>query len=331
MVEFNYERNPNITEDDRTKANVAKYLKIMEEAPSDLDIIVFPEMTLNNMETAVETPEPNDKVVVCDAYPVDNIAKQISCAAKNFKRYVVINVVTKARCPDDDMIANDDPRDCAAREDGFSYYNTNIVFDRTGRLISRYRKFNLFGEEVDKPIKPSLIIFDTDFGVKFGQFICFDLMFRSPALELIRTAGVTDIVFPTMWYSELPFLTGVQVQQNWAYSNKVNLLAAGANNPEFGSTGTGIYAAQHGSLISVMEGRADTSLYTATVPKRTTLNSSPRKSQIKYTKNEMKPLKLKRDQLDKYEIRFREYTASPKLNLFPTFYCSGKPPNECRE
>lgn len=306
VVEFNYERNPNISEAVRTKSNIDKYVEIMENASSKLDIIVFPEMTLNNMETAVETPEPKDKVAPCDGYPVDNIIRRVSCAARSSQRYVVINIVTKALCPDEDMVANEDPRDCKSREDGFSYYNTNIVFDRNGTLISRYRKFDLFGEEVDKPSKPSLITFDTDFGVKFGHFICFDLMFRTPALELVRKENVTDIIFPTMWFSELPFLTAVQVQQNWAFANNVNLLAAGANRPEVGSTGTGIYAGKLGSLISVMEGKADTTVYTATVPKRdrTQVSATPR--QIKYTKNEMQPLKLKRDQLDKYEVRFRE-------------------------
>lgn len=320
VVEFNYERNADISEAVRTESNIGKYVKIMEDAPKDLDIIVFPEMTLNNMETAVETPDPRSNVAPCDGYSNENIVSRVSCAARTYNRYVVVNMVTKTPCPDADMLANEDPRDCKSRDDGFSYYNTNIVFDRNGTLISRYRKFNLFGEEVDKPFKPSLITFDTDFGVKFGHFICFDLMFRSPALELVRTQNVTDIIFPTMWFSELPFLTAVQVQQNWAFANKVNLLAAGANRPEVGSTGTGIYAAQFGSLVSVMEGKANTTLYTATVPKRDRPQATGTQKQVIYTKNEMQPLLLKRDQLEKYEIRFREFASFFKLELgFPTF------------
>lgn len=70
-----------------------------------------------------------------------------------------------------------------------------------------------------------------------------------------------------MWYSQLPFLTAVQVQQNWAFLNNVNLLGSGANNPTVGSTGTGIFAGRKGSLISVMEGTNETKLYTAIVPK----------------------------------------------------------------
>lgn len=139
----------------------------MENAPETLDIIVFPEMTLNQMQTAVEIPEPRDEVSPCDSvdYPEENLVKKISCSAKAYQRYVVVGVVTKVACPDEDMIAQNDPRNCTDRPDTMSYYNTNVVFDRNGTVISRYRKFNLYGEEVDKP-----------FGVTFGHFICFDIL-----------------------------------------------------------------------------------------------------------------------------------------------------------
>lgn len=309
VVEFNYVRGEDVNAVDALSSILAEYLAIMNDAPSTLDIIVFPEMTLNGMETAVEIPETSENVAPCDdeSFPVDNLVKQISCSAKRFYRYVVVNMVTKAKCPDAEMIANGDSRSCADRADGFSYYNTNVVFSRNGTLISRYRKFNLFGEKVDKPAKPAMVVFDTDFGVKFGHFICFDLMFRFPALELVHNLGVTDVIFPTMWFSELPFLTAVQVQQNWAYSNNVNLLAAGANNPSYGSTGTGIYAARKGSLISVMEGAGSSMLYTATVPKRGLGDSIQiTQNSVKYSILQMKDLKLKRDQLDRYHIKFRE-------------------------
>ncbi|KAG4065202.1 hypothetical protein HA402_007599 [Bradysia odoriphaga] len=152
-----------------------------------------------------------------------------------------------------------DPRKCTDRDDGFSYYNTNVVFDRIGTLISRYRKFNLFGERVDKPFKPSIAYFDTDFGVRFGHFICFDLQFRSPALELVRDYNITDIVFTSMWYSELPFLTAVQFQKYWVYSTDVNLLAAGSNNPGVASTRSGIYADERDHLFLLWKERTSLS------------------------------------------------------------------------
>lgn len=232
MVEFNYGLRPGLTSNQILEENINAYLEIMDNAPSNLDIIVFPESTLvYSILSAPEIPEPEDEISPCDVDGYADVIKRISCAAKNHQRYVVINLSTKAECPNAEMIAHGDTRNCSARADGQSYYNTNVVFDRKGVIISRYRKFNLFGESVDKPFKPSMATFDTDFGVKFGHFVCFDLMFRRPALELVRSMNVTDIIFPTMWFSELPFLTGVQVQQNWAHSNNANLLAAGANNP----------------------------------------------------------------------------------------------------
>jgi len=309
VVEFNYGSQRNITSDALLISNLRHYLEIMENAPSNLDIIVFPELTLNSFETALEVPEPEENISPCDngSFAIESTVKQISCAAKNFSRYVVINIVTKVICPDSDMIAQNDPRNCSDRNDGFSYYNTNIVFDRSGTVISRYRKFNLFGERVDKPYKPSMVYFDTDFGVRFGQFICFDLQFRYPALELVRTYNITDIVFPSMWYSELPFLTAVQLQKYWAYVNNVNLLAAGSNNPAVASTGTGIYAGSKGSLISVMERTNNSTLYTATVPKRGIGDHIQINEQIvQYTNLEMASLDLWRDQLEPYSIRFLE-------------------------
>lgn len=312
MVEFNYVRDSSVSETVSVAAILVKYLEMMQSAPSTLDVIVFPEMTFNGMQTAVEIPKPTDRISPCNdaSFPDESLVKQISCSAKNHQRYVVVNMVTKVACPDSDMIANNDPRNCSDRADGMSYYNTNVVFDRSGTLISHYRKYNLFGESVDKPFKPAAVWFDTDFGVRFGHFICFDLMFRSPALDLVRYEGITDIIFPTMWFSELPFLTAVQAQQHWAYTNNVNLLAAGANNPGFGSTGTGIYAGKRGSLASVMQGSADSKLYTATVPKIGLGDDvAITQNAIHYTKEEMAPLTLKRDQLDRYSIRFRKISS----------------------
>lgn len=112
---------------------------------------------------------------------------------------------------------------------------------------------------------PEIVTFDTDFGVTFGTFICFDILFATPALNLTRKEGVTHIVYSTAWFSEIPFLTGesrddnyfntkrdqrmirrcfvsaAQTQFAWAYAEDVNLLAAGYSKPSAGNTGSGIY------------------------------------------------------------------------------------------
>lgn len=274
------------------------------------DIMVFPEMTLNAMETAVEIHEPEDKVSPCNdtSYESENLVKKLSCAAIENNFYLVVNMITKAKCPDPEMTANKDPRDCKDREDGFSYYNTNVVFDRTGVIISRYRKFNLFGESVDRPYKPQLATFSTDFGVTFGHFICFDIAFRYPAAEMVRTMNLTDIIFPTMWFGELPYLTAVQVQQNWAHSLDVNLLGSGANFPPVGSGGSGIFGGKKGAYTLDMSGTNVTKVLKATVYKKIPANENVEitRNINRSSKDEMKGLKLKRDQLDVYDYSFLE-------------------------
>lgn len=196
----------------KTAASLESFLNIINSPEAnELDIIVFPESTLNTRETAEYVPEPVDRIAPCDDAKYDIIMRNISCAAKNRKMYIVINLTEKSDCPNAAMISQNDPRACSSNN--LNKYNANIVFDRNGVVISRYRKFNLFGEAgINTTLVADHSTFTTDFNVTFGHFICFDLMFKVPAQELLSEYGVRDIIFPTMWFSELPFLTGVYIQ-----------------------------------------------------------------------------------------------------------------------
>ncbi|KAG5673214.1 hypothetical protein PVAND_003278 [Polypedilum vanderplanki] len=316
VVELNVSPRPDFERNSTqwTKQQLSQYLEILHTLPEDLDILVFPESTLNALDTAFEIPEVNDKIVACNNsnYEDDNLIKIFSCEAIIHKVYIVINLVTKAKCPDPEMIVNNDPRNCNNRPDGFSYYNTNIVFDRNGTLISRYRKYHLYNEQVDRPLKPTMEYFDTDFGVRFGHFICFDIAYQYPALELVRNYNLTDIVYPTMWFSELPYLTAIQVQQNWAYANNVNLLAAGANNIQSTSTGSGIYGGKKGAYVLDMAGTSKTELHTATVYKIKDFlqneNEIIEHKVVEYTKEELRNLTLLRDPMIDHPIEFLDDT-----------------------
>lgn len=76
-------------------------------------------------------------------------------------------------------------------------------------LNSRYRKINLYDEKLyqtgDENQKST---FKTDFGVTFGMFICFDIAFRQPAINVLTDPEVTDVVYSTAWLSILPFFGG---------------------------------------------------------------------------------------------------------------------------
>ncbi|XP_052888132.1 vanin-like protein 1 [Anopheles moucheti] len=308
VVEFSSARVSDETVEASTANRLAQYLTIIDSGEANVtDVIVFPEGTLNGYETASFVPHPRDYIAPCNNLQYERVVRDISCAARNRKKYIVINLTEKAQCPE-----QSDTRPCSP--DGLYHFNTNVAFDREGVVVSRYRKFNLFGEAgINTTTYPEMANFDTDFGVQFGHFICFDLMFNQPALELVRL-GITDFIFPTMWFSELPFLTASQIQQGWAFSNNVNLLAAGASFPGVGSTGTGVYAGRRGAITTVMNHEPQTKLYVTQVPKVNYPNAAINKiPQPKGTPAQMAKLLLKRDQIDKYTTKDLPMTSNAQL------------------
>nr|CAD7448106.1 unnamed protein product [Timema bartmani] len=135
----------------------------------------------------------------------------------------------------------------------------------------RYRKYNLFLEpSFSRPEEPEISILETDFGVRFGIFTCFDIIFQAPAVQLVRKFNITDVIFPAEWFSELPFLTAVQGQAQWSHAMDANLLASGYSKPSVGSTGSGIYGGRSGALITLMAPTNTSQLLIATVPKKKT-------------------------------------------------------------
>lgn len=57
--------------------------------------------------------------------------KKISCAAREKQIYVVINIAEKLSCTGSTC-----PKDKV-------FYNSNVVFDRSGKIIARYVDFTL--------------------------------------------------------------------------------------------------------------------------------------------------------------------------------------------
>uniref|UniRef100_A0A1B0GA13 CN hydrolase domain-containing protein n=2 Tax=Glossina morsitans morsitans TaxID=37546 RepID=A0A1B0GA13_GLOMM len=244
--------------------NLKRIKAIIEsEATKDLDILVFPEYILNNMDMKTYIPDPKDGIVPCEVTNYDWFLTELSCAARSRQLYLVVNMLEKEFCL---PFANQ--RKC--HPSGYNTFNTNVVLDRQGRVISRYRKSHLFRYEwysTDILETPQLATFTTDFGVTFGHFICFDMLYYEPAEQLVKEKNVTDIIYPTHWFSELPFLTAVQNQEGWAFANDVNLLAADASYPSQQNTGSGIYAGRLGRLSAAIFQEPTTKLLIAKVPK----------------------------------------------------------------
>ncbi|KAH8289474.1 hypothetical protein KR054_005778, partial [Drosophila jambulina] len=242
--------------------NLAGYLELIASASGKADILVFPEATLNSVLQLTAVPESTEQSL-CEEQPGDDeyiapFLRHLACAAREAHLYLVINVKERAA----------EEGEPSSR--GYLVYNTNVVFDRRGAVVSRYRKWNLYLEPATNRTElPHLATFGTDFGVTFGHFVCFDMLFYAPAQELVEKLGIRHVIVTKMFNSELPFLTASQFQQGWAWANRVNLLAAGASLPLAGMSGSGIYAARQGALARRMvtdQTEGDRKLLLASVP-----------------------------------------------------------------
>lgn len=104
--------------------------------------------------------------------------------------------------------------------------------------------------------------------------------------------------------------TAVQMQQSWASTHNVNLLAANINNPSAGASGSGIYSGHNGALDVFVSGSEETRILKAKVPcdirdsirsiTKTTTNyiSSP----VAQSK-----LKVRQENLSNYAIKFLDF------------------------
>lgn len=206
VVEFTIEL-PTVNWQLRTVLHFENYTRIVREAAEqDVDILIFPEYTLNNVAFPVEVPDPLDEINPClEPGSFDTLLIDLSCLARENEIYLCINLSEEEKCNEESQQSRNDTRTCSSR--GFSLYNSNVVFDRKGTVVGRYRKFNLFREGgVNTTFTAELSTFQTDFGVTFANIICFDVLFFEPAMQLVQM-GIKNFLFPSMWSSELPFLT----------------------------------------------------------------------------------------------------------------------------
>lgn len=278
VVEYAPPHNPILDEESNILNNVAAYIGFIKQAGDQMaDIIVFPEIGLigfGNKEYDNEIPAPQEKVTPClSSVTQDTVLTQLSCAARSYGMYVVVNLVEKY---------------FNTSQNQTQRFNTNTVFDSNGTIIARYRKYNRYGngDKSKSPLEYST--FTTYFGVTFGVFICFDIDFKEPAVTLAREKNIEHFVFSNAWISELPFLTAVQTQWSWAYGLDVVLLASGYNNPESGASGSGIYFGRKGAASYYMSETKGSRLLLSKVPKKI----SSFRSAYDYNKKENEIIKM---------------------------------------
>lgn len=188
-----------------TEERLRQFEHLLETSAIRPDIVVFPENVLNDRRTPIVVPAPSADVITCSADEdhYNYIISRTSCYARSLGIYVLINVVEVQNCTQSQSVSN--------LVDNCAIYNANVVFDRRGAVISRYRKYNLIGSEwlyFNYTTQPEdEAIFRTDFNVTFGHFTRMDLLYARPAQALVQR-GITDFLHPSKWQSELPFMTG---------------------------------------------------------------------------------------------------------------------------
>lgn len=120
VVEF-HSLSIGATAEEQLINRVNEYVTFIHNASAaDADIIVFPESALTTVATPQYVPDASAQVVPClDSSYADNPIQAISCAARNRTMYVIINLTMKQLNEGEELL-----------------YNTNVVFDRTGKVIS---------------------------------------------------------------------------------------------------------------------------------------------------------------------------------------------------
>jgi len=201
-------------------------------------LIVFPEYGLvgsipggdeyrSSLYPFVETiPDvgADESCMSCDSYQTGSeTVNYISCLARNYGMYVVVNLLERVEC--------DSVSGCPFG-DGILIYNTNVIFDPKGCIVAKYHKYHMWGNEkhnIDRPLSPEYVFIDTPLG-RLGTFICFDVAFKEPSLTLIYKYNIDTILFPTLWTmlnaSTRLYQNIVEYSSGFARRHNVNFLAA---------------------------------------------------------------------------------------------------------
>jgi pantetheine hydrolase len=110
------------------------------------------------------------------------------------------------------------------------------------------------------------VTFATDFGVNFGLFTCFDILYWNPSRTVLANGAVRDVVYPTSWFSTTPFYASLTVQHGYAVSTGVNLLAANYGVPPETHGGSGIYLPDDKTAKIYLDAKSGSKLVIQNVP-----------------------------------------------------------------
>lgn len=191
------------------QACLAPQLTLARQAiQSGTDLILFREdcngagnLTLHRMD------RPDLLAMTAEAIPGGHTSECLSALARDGRCFVI---------------------GCFLERQNGMYYNTAVLFDRSGKVVGKYRKTHLPPiERLMLTPGDSLPIFDTEIG-RIGILICYDMM-APEVIRCLALQGADMICWPSLgygWWDE----AGDFTVRSRAHDNQVYLLGALPSN-----------------------------------------------------------------------------------------------------
>lgn len=191
-----------------------------------VQVLVFPEFGLTpgpmneraDLYPFIEKiPDVGDNVLCSDASYADRpILQRISCAAQSAQRLVLINMIDNIPC--------DSATDSNCPSDGHYQYNTDVLFNEAGQVAAKYHKSHEFPglrKAYDEVPSPSEVTYKSSFGVEFGLFICYDIMWEDPP-KVLRNRGITNFLYAVSQGN----IGESTIIEPWSKNNNATVLSA---------------------------------------------------------------------------------------------------------
>lgn len=223
-----YQGTDSETDESKLNKNIELYEKLIAlSAKQGVQVLVFPEFGLTPSPAQVRSdlysfieviPEVDSNVTPCtdSSFSSRPILQRLSCAASSNKQLVLINMI--------DNIACDVSTDKNCPSDGHYQYNTDVMFNEAGKLVAKYHKsheFPALKSAYDQPLTPSEVTYKSSFGVEFGLFICYDIMFEDPA-KVLRDRGIQHFLYAVAQGS----VGESTIIEPWSKNNNATVLSA---------------------------------------------------------------------------------------------------------
>ena len=185
------------------ETNLKKIINyISKAAQNKATLVAFPEFMMfytNSSQTPKQLASLAEKIK-------DNFVNTIAKTAKQYRIQVIGSFYEKSNKKN-------------------RVYDTSFVIDKTGKVISTYRKIHLYdalgfresdkmtsGSKITKPVKTSI--------GKVGMMICYDLRFPEMSRSL-ASSGSEVLVAPSAW------VKGDMKEEHWITINKTRAIENG--------------------------------------------------------------------------------------------------------